>query len=145
MVVAPVYDDYLPQDYSIDNLAVVYQYDAERVVRNDAGDIIDSYCMGFIDMNGKLVVPCLYSTIYSGNDGVPVLEEMNGAWPLSTLGKDGLRRVGCIDKKGRIVVPFEYQSFRENETTGMVEFIKGDKKTLYGRDWKVVREETISQ
>ena len=52
---------------------------------------------GFIDTTGELVIPCIYDSIYHfSDDGYAVVKKDN--------------KYGLIDRKGNIIIPFEYFS-----------------------------------
>ena len=58
----------------------------------------NDYRLGFIDKNGKEVIPCVYQTrnfIPNKNGHIPVFKPESGAW-------------GVIDTKDNVIIPFKY-------------------------------------
>ena len=51
---------------------------------------------GFIDKNGKVIIPCKWRTAFSFSEGLAPVEDDRGKW-------------GYIDKTGKIVIPFQWE------------------------------------
>ncbi len=106
MVTAPVYDSFHNIDPSEDGLIAVRRDDG-------TGDANSGW--GFIDMRGNQVVPCEYYAQWSEDAASLFSAGENGVCILSKILPDGQKKIGCINKSGNIVIPFEY-----DEITGPV-------------------------
>ena len=105
MVTAPVFDSY----HNISPVA-----DGLIAVRVDNGLNDPNSGWGFIDMAGKLVIPCDYYAQWP-TDAISLFTEgPTGVCVLSKVMADGSRKTGCINKKGEILIPFEF-----DEITGV--------------------------
>lgn len=116
MVVAPIYDSFHNIDPTADGLIAVRRDDGKN--DKDSG-------WGFIDMNGEEVIPCKYYASWS-----PEVETLfslgdNGVCVLAMMLSDGQKKVGCINKKGEVVVPFEYDEV-SNPVGGVITARSGD-------------------
>ena len=60
--------------------------------------------IGFIDMTGKLVIPCQYDWPNSFSEGLVVANFSEGLVAAKKYGK-----MGFIDKTGKEVIPFQYE------------------------------------
>lgn len=58
--------------------------------------------MGYIDTNGKEVIPCTYDLAYEFSEGMAIVYKGN--------------KYGFIDTKGNVVIPFEYETDEEIPT-----------------------------
>jgi len=82
---------------------------------------------GFINRNGKLIIPCVYDMTY---------EFSNGICPIA-LGKDIHNlKWGCINTKGQVVIPIIYDGFWSSFEDGYLEAMKEGHGTLLGIDGK---------
>ena len=108
MVTAPVFDSYHNISPVADGLIAV------RV--NDKSNDPNSG-WGFIDMAGNLVIPCEYYAQWP-TDAISLFTEgPNGVCVISKIMPDGTKKVGCINKKGEILIPFEFDEIT-GDTTG---------------------------
>lgn len=99
VVVPPVYDDFHNCDFSKDGLVAV---------RRDMGMGVVETGWGFLNMKGEVVVPCVYYKHW--DDGIQSFftEGEKGIAPMCRILSGGSKRMGCINRKGEIVIPFEY-------------------------------------
>lgn len=78
---------------------------------------------GFIDISGKMVIPCIYCYTYDFNNGLCVV----------ALG-DSLTdaKFGCIDPRGNAIIPIIYDGCWGDFEDGYIEVFKDGKGTLLG-------------
>lgn len=100
MVVAPVFDAYHSCDFSMDGMVAVR--------RSASEDPDDGW--GFIDMAGNIVIPCSYYRFWTPDVKSFFSEGENGICPMCRIMTGGLKRMGCLNRKGEVVTPFEYDS-----------------------------------
>lgn len=99
MVVPPLYDDYHSCDFSLDGMVAV---------RRDTGLGDEDSGWGFLDMSGALVIPCIYHKFWNDDLERFFSPGENGISPMCRILSGGSRRMGCINRKGEVVIPFEY-------------------------------------
>lgn len=101
MLVPPIYDDYHECDFSVDRLVAV---------RKDMGQDVEETGWGFINMKGEVVVPCIYYRHWDDSIKSFFTPGEAGIAPMCRILSGGSKRMGCINRKGEIVIPFEYDS-----------------------------------
>ena len=81
---------------------------AKVQIRNEGRSSRSRY--GFVDKNGKVVIPYIYSTANGFHDGHAYVEKT----------EDGITTYGLIDKRGKVVkkLDYDYQSSWKDEKTG---------------------------
>ena len=99
MIVPPIYDDFHNCDFSRDGMIAV---------RKGGSSSDPEYGWGFIDMTGEVVVPCIYNRHWDDNMQSFFSPGENGVSPMCRILSGGSRRMGCVNRKGEIVIPFEY-------------------------------------
>jgi hypothetical protein len=99
MLVPPIYDDYHECDFSVDRLVAV---------RKDMGHDVEETGWGFINMKGEVVVPCIYYRHWDDSIKSFFTPGEAGIAPMCRILSGGSKRMGCINRKGEIVIPFEY-------------------------------------
>jgi hypothetical protein len=99
MLVPPIYDDYHECDFSVDRLVAV---------RKDMGQDVEETGWGFINMKGEVVVPCIYYRHWDDSIKSFFTSGEAGIAPMCRILSGGSKRMGCINRKGEIVLPFEY-------------------------------------
>lgn len=110
MITAPVYDSYHNISPVVDGLIAVRVDDGTN--NSDSG-------WGFIDMAGNLVIPCEYYAKWP-TDAVSLFTEgPDGVCVISKILPDGSRKVGCINKRGDVLIPFEFDEIT-GATTGVL-------------------------
>lgn len=86
---------------------------------------------GFVDENGKVVVPCIYNAVTNYQEGLACVESDKRKWGFVDLdgnevipckwedvgffsdglayAEDAFGKIGFIDKKGKVVIPCQYK------------------------------------
>jgi len=82
---------------------------------------------GYMDVTGKIIIPAAYSYENTNYKSMPTFK--NGT---ASVRKDG--KAGIIDKKGTVLIPFEYETLinYSNSKNYAVATKKEGSKTLYG-------------
>ena len=87
---------------------------------------------GFINKKGKTVIPCEYVGVFG--------QKFSDGYALVTKLVDGVEKSGVIDRKGNIVIPFEYDArgYFPAYMNGVFTLVKDDKVGIVNKKGKVV-------
>lgn len=124
-MIIPLDSSYVNNDYYFsDGLCSVQLYTSNQNLRNDGMCLTCLDDWGFIDKQGKVVIPFTYELVGDFSEGLAGVSDYHDSW-------------GFIDKSNKIVIPINYKSvgsFKE----GLASVKRGNKEGFIDKNNQII-------
>ena len=97
-------------------------------------DDMEQFGYGFLDRDGKVVIPCQYDYAYNFSMGRSVV--FSGQ--LNSYGSPDKGKFGVIDANGSMIIPLSYDDASPYDSCGISRVSKGDKYGLIDIDGNII-------